>query len=433
MFADLSEVLNDFLPAVPRLGARLAALSASSLDLPPSRIPHWLALRQVELKWKLHLRDQGGSKRFLFIPIGMISSRDRLDATVAFSVVPRPRDPVRAAPNKNPAIMVELPRALDWRRDGVLAFEFPDEHWEISPPSTHPDLFEDDFAESIGIERWPGGGPLANGKNQTWPLGSFVDFAAALARNTASGGGHEIPMTSLLPDPGHGESAFWRLLAEFSGSIASGRAALEALDPIPTPLPTRWEAAHVLARLGILVNPNREVALPGAADTYLVPADLRLPDEIADGQARASVGFPDFLLAGPFRASLARVFARQRAVIKAASELGLPAGELDQVLAEDRRAVFLRVDRRPNNDEVLLVLEGKLGGMRAAALLHSNVVTYSDLSSPDGPTATIKDVKSKLDPSLLSTPMRWGQGKQLFCDLLHGLMRWRLLVQPQRP
>jgi len=431
MFADLAEVMRQLLPAVPAVSQRLAEVSERTLHLPLERLPFWLGLRNVRIRCCLHLRSQGGTRTFFFIPIGEVSARDRLDAVVEFPLAPVPLETASDSGDSRMPEALTLPRSLRWRDDGVLALDFPSGSYVVSPSSLNPKLSDRHrFPKSIGMESWPGGGPLVSGdgKKEAWPLQSLVDFASALAGETTLGGGTKLPWAKLQQGGTGLVGNVWELMHEFAGTVSEARNSLSLLPPVSAPLGMRWDARQVVARLGVLTNETGVIAEPDSGDTFLVPLNLLLSSDTPTLPVEVQVGFPDFVIRDPLRACLADSFSKQRDVQEAARGLGLPVSDLGSVLSEERRAIFLRVDRRRDDDEVLLILKGIVGGVEAAALLHSNRVTYDGLGSPRGPTADVAEIDTMLEASVMSADMGWRSGKQVFCDLLHGLLRWRRML-----
>ncbi len=433
MFADLAGILGQLLPAFPASSLRLAALSDSGLQLPPARLPSWLSLRRARVRCRLHLRDEGGRKRFVFLPAGHVSARDRLDAVVEVPLFPVPAEGGPGPALGGPPERLSLPKSLRWQEDGTLTLDFPSGSYAVHPPSTDPGVFDSRrFPKRIALAGWPGGGPLESGDRDrsAWPLESLVGFARALAGETRPGGGSSRDWARLPRTAPGSATGIWDLLRDFAEAACDARNQLARIPPVNTPFRMRWEAGRIEARLGILLDPSGHLAAPGTADTFLVPFDLSFPADTPPRGAEVLVGFPDFVTRDPLRAALVRSFASQRTVQTAAAELGHPVGDLVSRLARTEVATFLRVDRREDDDEVLLILEGTLGGVRAASLIHAHRVVYRTLDASAPPSAVLERVRVMLEPSLLSAPMRWDEGKQVFCDLLHGLLRWRSTLQP---
>jgi hypothetical protein len=201
------------------------------------------------------------------------------------------------------------------------------------------------------------------------------------------------------------------------------------------PLPATWRVAQAQGRLGVLVDPGGSLALAEAPDTLLVPFDVEVTPDPGRSSARVLLGWPDLVLRGALREALVEAFAKDAPWKKVAKRSGVEAARWDAWLSEEGHCVFLRTDRREDDDEVLAVLTGDDRGRRVAALVHANSVTFAFDERSETVKARARDFEVLQTGPTLGAEMSWdieeGGGKQLFCDVLHGFLRWYALLRPR--
>lgn len=441
ILSELAEAMAALLPTVPGAGLRLALGSSAALHSSAVGVPSWLALRRLDFRWHCRFGEDAGKVKFLFLTVGRSSARDRLGAEVLVSVRPVPADAediVQATAAA--ATVLELPEALAWSdspdltvrpsgdREFVIALDRPD--W---------DLTDDETPEHIRLARWPGGPPLAAGTKAVWPVAAFVALAQALAGATAVGGGQRVVLgRPAFKAAGEVQPPLRETIAELlailraaPGLLAKGHASPG--NPEGHPLPTGWRIAEASARLGILVDPGGLLAAPRARDTFLVPFDVEVEPESDPVSARVALGWPDFVLSGAVRTAMVahcEEHAPWKNIVKGTD---WDPDRLKSWLEDESQAVFLRVDREPADEEVALVLSGEVDGTSVAVLLHAGGVVYTPGETPDTFHVRSADWEVLQAGPLAGRSMEWrtrrGGGKQIFCDLMHGLLRWHALLR----
>ena len=447
MLDELQRMLAGFLPTVAASASVISARSAMQLGDGGAFQPYWLAMRSAKLSWRCRLVKEGGKVRLLFITIGQISARDRLDAEVTMEIQPVTDDeaPARAEVVEK-AQRIEVPESYSLRSDQKLEFRFANQGpFVVSLDDPGVDLYEDDAIEHIQLELGPNNEWEAPGREAPWLLDTFVKFAQALSREGAPGLRKSVLLSALSRGNSSTEEPSLRdflidlagLLRLAPGLVAQGDPALAIQQQLP--LSMKWRLVAGGARLAVLINNQGILAGPDEEATFLAPCNLRLGYENARWQMAPSLEWPDFLLRGPLRDATLEAFKRDANWEKAAgsdslARLGCTPETLMNWAENENRAVLMRAIRGERNDEVLLLITGELRGESVVVLIHADEVTYEIEDGTGNVKAAANDFTIVQADLRAETLMNWktkkGGGKQLFCNILHGFLRWHALVRP---
>ena len=447
LLEELGQTLEQVLPAASAAGYRLAARSATRLGDADAPQPHWLALRRARIGWRCRLIKEGRKIRFLFITVGRQSARERIDGEVTIELQPVPEAEAAAlAAAVPPAQVVELPQSYGVSEDGTLEFRFGSKQpFAVNLDDPNFDLHDKKAVKHIQLVSWPGGGWQGPGPVVRWPLEAFVSFAFELAHEPVVGGGPTLPLAPAPDSAAAGKHISLRdFVAELAGTLRSAPGLVAAGDPPAAyrtllPLPMNWRLVAGGARLGVLIDKKGQLASPDDDDTFLAPCDLKLIRGTEHYQLIPAAGWPDFVLRGPVRAAALEAFKEDGAWADAAkteplAKWGCTKGMLLDWVEDDDRAVFLRTDRRASNDEVLLMLRGRLHETDVVVLMHADKVAYKIDKETGEMTAKAKNFTVVQAGPRSETMMVWdtkkGGGKQLFCDVLHGFLRWHAALRP---
>jgi hypothetical protein len=271
------------------------------------------------------------------------------------------------------------------------------------------------------------------GPRGEWPLELLLALARALAAPGADDAGDTTGFASL---PG---LEVWQLARAALASAASIPDALAGdrpplADPVAERLRYGWRVSGFRLRAGALVNRFGRLAQADEDDTFLAP--FRVAWDAAEGRPRLALVLepPDVIARGELRRRLLEQFRDDDELESAAEALAeatgtaLAADDLRRWCDPDRaQAAVLRVDRREDSEEYLLVLTGTAGGVPVAALVVAETVT---VLVRDGRMAveSFDDVDVLFAGARADARLAWKEGGRSLADTLSILLRWRALL-----
>jgi hypothetical protein len=436
-FRQLHDTVTGLMSELPGAGDRLLAASFRRSFAAENPLPDFLHLRRVRLRWGCQLEKDGGAIRVLGMVWRWRSARERLNAEILLELATLPGD-LETLTAVSASAELRLPRQIVPRPDGNLFFDLGGgEALEVlGTAASRPDhlagLWHRGAAATI----------LDSGEKKPWPGAALVALLRAMAEAGAPGPGRKLGAL----DPA--EPSAWGWIHAFVAELAGLEPALAAAarGPLPRwlePLRSRWGLARGAARLGVLVDEDGKPAGDAVKDTFLAPFEIQA-DATDDGlRLRVDLGLPDFLLADPVRGALLAEFEAKTDWKEVARELGrnlsatVTPTDVRNWLSRPDRIWTLRCDRRKDDDEYLLVMAGEAAGRECLVMLHADEGTL-ELAGEDRVRARFH-VSVELiqaapsDQVQLAWKTQLGGGKQLFCDLLHGYLRWHRLVQAAPP
>ncbi|MFN0066780.1 MAG: hypothetical protein ACKVYV_04000 [Limisphaerales bacterium] len=427
-FADLREALGAVLPALPRAGDALLLASAPRLARPAGGLREWLALRRARFAWQCRTAADGRFRLFR----GPGSSRERLHAAIEVAVGAVEPD---APPLDGLAPGATLRRPAAWlsRPDGNLRLS-------LGPGGTLEVLGNPPYDPKRIAAVWTRGGrreELFPGDKAPWPAALWPALVRALASPAAAAPGVAAPLAEVFAR----DQPVWRtlhaLILEALHIEPALAAARPALPPELAGLRMPWGLHAVTARLGLLVDEAGRLATPADDDTFLLPVDVSLRPADDGLRVEATAGLPDFVGNTEIRDAVRAALEQEVNWRRQAQDLARHTGErvtetdLKQWLQDDSRAFVIRTDRPADTDEQLLLLCGTLGAREAALLLWADKVAL-DRDKTGGLNARLRGGISTVWAGFLENEdIGWHPGdggKQLLCDVLHGLLRWHHVI-----
>lgn len=427
-FADLRTALGALLPALPRASDALLLASAPRLAEATLPLREWVALPRARFQWVCRTAADGSFSLFG----GSGSNRERLNATIEvhLGAVERGTVPPRQlAPNAT----LRRPAAWQSRPDGNLFLDLGG-GGTLEVLGRHAS----DPTE-LGVVWTREGGPqnFFPAQDQEWPAGLWLALLRGLVPSSGSAAGPPVPLESVFATG----RPVWRTLnallleaLKIEPALAAPRPALPAWL---ADLQMSWGLHALKARLGLLVDAAGRLATPGDEDTFLLPVNVILVPADDGLRVELEAGLPDFIAGGEVRDAVRAAFAQETDWDRLASRLrkatqeAVTADDLRAWLEDPAAAFVVRTDRREDSDEYLLVITGRPGGREAAVILWSRRVV---LVREDDGTLTAQ-LRSGPDEVWLDfveeRRIGWAPedgGKQLLCDVLHGLLRWHQVI-----
>lgn len=427
-FADLREALGAVLPALPRAGDALLRTSAPRLARPAGGLREWLALRRARFAWRCHTAADGRFRLFR----GPGSSRERLDADIGVTVgAVEPGTP--AVAGLAPGATLRRPAAWMPRADGNLRLS-------LGPGGTLEILSNPPYDPQRIAAVWTRDGrreELFPGDRTPWPAALWPALVRALAAPAAAAPGATAPLAEVFAH----DLPVWRTLhalmletLRIEPALAAGR---PDLPPELAGLRMPWGLHAVTAKLGLLVDEAGRLAAPADANTFLLPVDVALVPADDGLRAEVAAGLPDYVAGTETRDAVRAAFRDEVNWRRQAQALARQTGEavteeeLKRWLQDEGRAFVIRTDRRADTDEQLLLLCGPLGPREAALLLWADKVALQR----DGQGRLSAEFRGGVTTVwagfVEGEAIGWRPGdggKQLLCDVLHGLLRWHHVI-----
>lgn len=427
-FADLRTALGALLPALPRASDALLLASAPRLADGRAALREWVALPRARFRWQCRTAADGSFSLFH----GAGSHRERLNATIEVHLGAVEPGTV-PSPQLAPHASLRRPAAWLPRPDGNLSLD-------LGGGGTI-EVLGDAATDPARIAAvWTRGGVAQNlfpGREQDWPAPLWLALLRGLAPAAGSAAGPPVPLEGVFAT----DRPVWRTLnallleaLKIEPALAAPRPALPAwLAELRMP----WGLHALKARLGLLVDAAGGLATPGDEDTFLLPVNVTLVPADDGLRVELEAGLPDFAARGEVRDAVLAAFAQEADWDRLASRLGqatqeaVTADNLRAWLEDPATAFVVRTDRRDDSDEHLLVVSGRLGGREAAVILRSRRVVLG--RADDGTlTAELRSGPDEVWVNFLEERrIGWAPedgGKQLLCDLLHGLLRWHRVI-----